>query len=58
MREAGFEDGIGSANNILIKLIEDHPDVYADGKMTIESIPGEFTKIVIDLPVAELTTKK
>ena len=29
MREAGFEYGIGSANNILIKLIEDHPDVYA-----------------------------
>jgi len=29
MKNAGFEYGIGLANNILIKLIEDHPDVYA-----------------------------
>jgi len=29
MRDAGFEYGIGLANNLLIKLIEDHPDVYA-----------------------------
>ena len=29
MRDAGFEDGIGLTNNILIELIEDHPDVYA-----------------------------
>ena len=29
MKNAGFEYGIGIANNILIKLIEDHPDVYA-----------------------------
>jgi len=29
MKDAGFEYGIGRANNILIKLIEDHPDVYA-----------------------------
>jgi galactokinase/mevalonate kinase-like predicted kinase len=29
MKKAGFEYGIGLANNILIKLIEDHSDVYA-----------------------------
>lgn len=29
MKNTGFEYGIGLANNILIKLIEDHPDVYA-----------------------------
>lgn len=29
MKEAGFKHGIGSANNILIELIEEHPDVYA-----------------------------
>ncbi|MFW9899031.1 MAG: hypothetical protein ACFFDO_07200 [Candidatus Thorarchaeota archaeon] len=29
MSEAGFEYGIGLVNNILIKLIENHPDVYA-----------------------------
>jgi len=29
MKEAGFKHGIGLANNILIDLIEDHPDVYA-----------------------------
>ncbi|MFX1257800.1 MAG: hypothetical protein ACFFAN_08075 [Promethearchaeota archaeon] len=29
MKDAGFEYGIGMANNILIKLIEDHPEVYA-----------------------------
>ncbi|MFX1377776.1 MAG: hypothetical protein ACFFA4_01665 [Promethearchaeota archaeon] len=29
MEEAGFEYGIGLVNNILIKVIEDHPDVYA-----------------------------
>jgi len=29
MKNAGFEYGIGLANNILIKLIENHPDVYA-----------------------------
>ena len=29
MKEAGFKHGIGLANNILIELIEDHPDVYA-----------------------------
>lgn len=29
MRDAGFEYGIGLANNLLIELIEDHPDVYA-----------------------------
>jgi len=29
MKDAGFEYGIGLTNNILIKLIEDHPDVYA-----------------------------
>ena len=29
MKNVGFEYGIGLANNILIKLIEDHPDVYA-----------------------------
>ena len=29
MIDAGFEHGIGPANNILIKIIEDHPDVYA-----------------------------
>jgi glucuronokinase len=29
MKNAGFKYGIGLANNILIKLIEDHPDVYA-----------------------------
>ena len=29
MKEAGFKHGIGLANNILIELIENHPDVYA-----------------------------
>ena len=29
MRKAGFQFGIGYANNILIELIQDHPDVYA-----------------------------
>ena len=29
MNDAGFEYGIGLANNILIKIIEGHPDVYA-----------------------------
>ena len=29
MKDAGFEYGIGLANNILIDLIKDHPDVYA-----------------------------
>ncbi|MFX0142693.1 MAG: hypothetical protein ACFE9C_01340 [Candidatus Hodarchaeota archaeon] len=29
MKKAGFEHGIGLANNILIELIEDHPEVYA-----------------------------
>jgi mevalonate kinase len=29
MKEVGFEYGIGLANNILIEIIEDHPDVYA-----------------------------
>lgn len=29
MENAGFKFGIGLANNILINLIEDHPDVYA-----------------------------
>ena len=29
MKEAGFKHGIGLANNFLIELIEEHPDVYA-----------------------------
>ncbi|NVM34790.1 MAG: hypothetical protein HWN81_04290 [Candidatus Lokiarchaeota archaeon] len=29
MKEAGYEYGIGVVNNILIKIIEEHPDVYA-----------------------------
>ncbi|MFX0038427.1 MAG: hypothetical protein ACFFCY_04455 [Promethearchaeota archaeon] len=29
MKKAGFKHGIGLANNILIDLIEDHPEVYA-----------------------------
>jgi len=29
MKEAGFEHGIGLVNNILISIIEEHPDVYA-----------------------------
>ncbi|MFW9941514.1 MAG: mevalonate kinase [Candidatus Thorarchaeota archaeon] len=29
MKEAGFKHGIGLANNLLIDLIEEHPDVYA-----------------------------
>jgi len=29
MKDAGFEYGIGLANNILIKIIEEHPNVYA-----------------------------
>lgn len=29
MKQAGFKYGIGLANNILIKIIEEHPDVYA-----------------------------
>ena len=29
MKEAGFENGIGLINNILIEIIEEHPDAYA-----------------------------
>ncbi len=29
MRDAGFKYGIGLANNILIEIVEEHPDVYA-----------------------------
>ncbi|MFX0035035.1 MAG: hypothetical protein ACFE9I_05270 [Candidatus Hermodarchaeota archaeon] len=29
MKHVGFKHGIGLANNILIKIIEDHPEVYA-----------------------------
>lgn len=29
MKEAGFKYGIGVVNNILIKIIEEHPEVYA-----------------------------
>jgi galactokinase/mevalonate kinase-like predicted kinase len=29
MKNAGYKHGIGLGNNILINLIEDHPDVYA-----------------------------
>lgn len=29
MKNAGFEYGIGLANNILIRVIEEHPEVYA-----------------------------
>jgi len=29
MQYSGFEYGIGLANNILINIIENHPDVYA-----------------------------
>ncbi|MFW9970331.1 MAG: hypothetical protein ACFFDF_09035 [Candidatus Odinarchaeota archaeon] len=29
MKEAGFKHGIGLANNILIELVEEHPEVYA-----------------------------
>ncbi len=29
MKDAGFEYGIGLANNILIEIIEEHPEVYA-----------------------------
>lgn len=29
MKHVGFVDGIGLPNNILIKLIEDHPDVFS-----------------------------
>ncbi len=29
MKEAGFKYGIGLANNILIEIVEEHPDVYA-----------------------------
>lgn len=29
MKEAGFKYGIGLANNILIKIIEEYADVYA-----------------------------
>jgi len=29
MQDAGFKYGIGLANNILIEIVEEHPDVYA-----------------------------
>jgi PAS domain S-box-containing protein len=45
--------GTGIGLSISQNIISNH-----DGKMTIESIPGEFTKVVIDLPATELTIKK
>ncbi|KKM78596.1 hypothetical protein LCGC14_1358350 [marine sediment metagenome] len=45
--------GTGIGLSISQNIISNH-----NGKMTIESIPGEFTKVVIDLPATELTIKK
>ena len=45
--------GTGIGLSISQNIINNH-----DGKMTIESIPGEFTKVLIDLPATKLTTKK
>jgi signal transduction histidine kinase len=45
--------GTGIGLSISQNIINNH-----NGKMTIESIPGEFTKVVIDLPATELTIKK
>lgn len=44
--------GTGLGLSISQNIINNH-----DGKMTIESIAGEFTNIIIDLPGEELTTK-
>ncbi|MFQ5713937.1 MAG: PAS domain S-box protein [Candidatus Scalinduaceae bacterium] len=46
-------NGIGIGLSISQNIISNH-----DGKMTIESMPGQFTKVVIDLPATELTIKK
>jgi len=40
MKEVGFKYGIGLANNILIEIIEEHPDVYA-AKLTGAGGGGE-----------------
>jgi signal transduction histidine kinase len=45
--------GTGIGLSISQNIVNNH-----DGKMTLESIPGEFTKVVIDLPTTELTIKK
>jgi len=29
MKKAGFKYGIGLANNLIIEILEEHPDVYA-----------------------------
>ena len=45
MREAGFKYGIGLVNNILIEIIEDHPDVYA-AKLTGAGAGGSIFALV------------
>jgi len=45
--------GTGIGLSISQHIINNH-----NGKMAIESIPGEFTKVVIDLSATELTIKK
>ncbi len=45
--------GTGIGLSISQNIISNH-----NGKMTIESMPGQFTKVVIDLPATELTIKK
>ena len=37
MKYVGFTHGIGLSNNILIKLIESHPDVFS-AKLTIAEV--------------------
>ncbi len=46
-------NGTGIGLSISQNIISNH-----DGKMTIESMPGQFTKVVIDLPATELTIIK
>lgn len=45
MIDAGFEYGIGLANNILIDLIKDHPEVYA-AKLTGAGSGGSVFALV------------
>ncbi|MFW9819757.1 MAG: hypothetical protein ACFFE5_09120, partial [Candidatus Thorarchaeota archaeon] len=61
MKEAGFKHGIGLANNILIEILEEHPDVYAakltgagGGGSVFALINPDKTQTIIDYCKSEL----
>jgi galactokinase/mevalonate kinase-like predicted kinase len=55
MKVAGFPYGIGSANNILIKLIQEHPNVYA-AKLTGAGGGGSVFALTKGSKVKEVLT--